>query len=363
MSLTQKAKKKPTSHSLKRTGQHHRSSKRYSSTYWPYLPMLLVVLFGMVLNLSWNVSRGLLGYATEMSTSSLLSLTNTERIQGGLGRLTSNSKLAQAAQAKANDMALRDYWSHVTPDGKQPWSFIIASGYEYQSAGENLAYGFDTSSETINGWMNSPDHRANIMKSNYKEVGFGVANSSNYQSNGEQTIVVAMYAEPLEVAPAPTASTPPAPTKTTTKASTAAKSAEAAPVEPPKSETPAPVPETPAIEKPTMTNTDSAKAVAKVTAPPSRESVEQEQKAQVLSTKEIARIDVMTRSNIQWASLAVSTVATISILGFVLRHGRMWKRYLAKGEQFIIKHPLLDTILVAIGVIGFVLTRASGFIQ
>lgn len=139
-------------------------------------------------------------YATEMSRSGLLSSTNIQRSNNGQSSLTINSKLNQAAQAKANDMVARNYWSHNTPDGKEPWVFFDAQGYIYTKAGENLAYGFDNSSATVIGWMNSPSHKANLLDSTFTEVGFGFANSSDYVTTGEETIVVAMYAgRPLKL--------------------------------------------------------------------------------------------------------------------------------------------------------------------
>lgn len=359
MALTQKVKKKSLAADRKRHGQHHRTSKVYSKTYWPYLPMLAIVLAGMVLNMSWHASQGLLGYATSMGSSSLLSYTNKERTSRSVGALAINSELSVAAQNKANDMATRDYWSHVTPDGKQPWSFIVAAGYEYQAAGENLAYGFSTSSETVTGWMNSPDHRANILNSSYSEVGFGIANAADYQGDGPQTIVVAMYASPIAVAAVPEPAPTPAPTATQPKkvapATTKETKQTTAPTPAP---TPAPAP-TVSQQKPTATTTDSntLKDQSQI-AVANNEQIKQE-----LSTKEIARIDVMTNGNMQWASLALSAIATISIIGFVAKHGRLWRKYILRGEAFIIHHPVLDIALVAISVLGFVLTRASGFIQ
>jgi hypothetical protein len=94
-------------------------------------------------------------------------------------------------------MIKRDYWAHIAPDGKTPWAFINESGYKYRSAGENLAYGFDSSEQTVAGWMNSPSHRENMLKLDYKEVGFGIAYSNNYQGKGPETVVVAEYGDPL----------------------------------------------------------------------------------------------------------------------------------------------------------------------
>ena len=82
-------------------------------------------------------------------------------------------------------------------------------------AGENLAYGFDTSLGVVNGWMASPTHRDNVLLPDYEEVGFGIANGEDYQGT-ENTVVVAMYGDPvvsINPTPAPvtqTPSTPPA---------------------------------------------------------------------------------------------------------------------------------------------------------
>src|SRR5690349_13631924 len=64
-----------------------------------------------------------LAYATEMSRGNLLSGTNAARSANGLGGLSLNSLLNSSAQAKADDMAAKDYWAHVAPDGTQPWYF------------------------------------------------------------------------------------------------------------------------------------------------------------------------------------------------------------------------------------------------
>lgn len=159
--------------------------------YWPYLPIIAIISFGFMLN-TWvgTLHRNVLSYATDITATSLLSATNSQRSANGLGGLTQSGTLAQAAQAKAADMAANNYWAHTSPAGKTPWTFIDATGYSYESAGENLAYGFATSNDTITGWMNSPGHRANMLNTKYTEVGFGIINVENYQDNGNQTAVV-----------------------------------------------------------------------------------------------------------------------------------------------------------------------------
>ena len=194
MALATRPSRNTKSHK-KRSGKHHRHSDSYLKHYWPYIPMLLIVGLGLVFNSVWSHSN-VLGVSNDFSSTSLLQATNHQRSADHETSLNLNQQLSSAAQAKANDMATRNYWSHDTPDGKTPWSFVAAAGYQYQAVGENLAYGFNDASDTVTGWMNSPEHRANILNTGYKEVGFGVAQSQNYQGHGAATIVVAEYGEP-----------------------------------------------------------------------------------------------------------------------------------------------------------------------
>lgn len=310
--------------------------------------MLLVVLSGFIVNLTWNVGKSVLGYATDMNLTSLLQETNIQRSQNGQSALTLNGQLSQAAQAKAEDMAARNYWSHVTPDGAQPWAFIANAGYSYTTAGENLAYGFDTSTAAVAGWMNSPSHRANLLNGGYQEVGFGVANAPNFQNAGEQTIVVAMYATPQKVATAtqnaqPTLAPKQPATQPKETAPVATQSAEQQP--------PADVSQPPTEDK------SAEKETATI------DNAETQPVTQTLPAKEVSRIDVLTNGNAQWAALVVSALATISIFALLFSHVKLWHKYLLKGERFIIRHPLLDTLVLAVGVLGFILTRTSGFIH
>lgn len=154
----------------------------------------------LVIQLAYNVHLSgvprVLGYVTDANPKLLLEQTNSERTQNGQTALAESATLSKAAQQKANDMVAKNYWNHISPDGKQPSTFVLDAGYNYQTMGENLAYGFDTAEEAISGWMSSQTHKQNIL-GDYKDVGFGVAKSSNYQG-GENTVVVAFYGTPAQ---------------------------------------------------------------------------------------------------------------------------------------------------------------------
>ena len=126
-------------------------------------------------------------------------LTNDERASAHLTVLTENPVLNRVATLKAEDMARKSYFSHTSPEGLTPWYWFKQAGYEYEYAGENLAIDFKDSYDVTYAWMNSPTHRANIVKAAYTEVGTGVA-SGTY--DGVPTVFVAqVYAKP---APKPT---------------------------------------------------------------------------------------------------------------------------------------------------------------
>jgi hypothetical protein len=128
-----------------------------------------------------------LGMQVDISSEELLSLTNRERQSVGVGSLVINDKLSQAANEKAQDMFDYNYWAHNSPTGKTPWVFIKSSGYKYVYAGENLARGFSSADAVVKAWMESPDHRNNMLSANYEDVGFAVKLG---KINGEETVLV-----------------------------------------------------------------------------------------------------------------------------------------------------------------------------
>lgn len=194
MSLT--TPNKPRLHHRKMRGGHHRHNPEYLKPYFPYLPLLILVVIGLAVNALWSAQTSVLGAATNLTANELLQTTNSERSILQKNELILNTQLSSAAQAKANDMVQQNYWSHTAPDGKTPWVYLNDSRYAYESAGENLAFGFMNASQVVTGWMNSLEHRENVLNGNYQEVGFGIVHADNFQGKGETTVVVAMYAEP-----------------------------------------------------------------------------------------------------------------------------------------------------------------------
>lgn len=102
----------------------------------------------------------------------IIMITNEERARDGALPLTWNARLAEEAMAKAKDMISKQYFAHVSPSGTTVSDLANIHGYAYSLIGENLALGdFVSSRDVMNGWMNSPGHRANILKKGYTEIG------------------------------------------------------------------------------------------------------------------------------------------------------------------------------------------------
>lgn len=124
----------------------------------------------------------------------LVDLANEDRGGEGLPTLSQSETLQKAAQMKANDMATKGYFAHRSPEGVDPWHWFSQAGYDFRFAGENLAVYFSDSEEVEKAWMNSPLHRANIMSSNFSEIGIALAHGT-YQGY-ETTFVVQMFGAP-----------------------------------------------------------------------------------------------------------------------------------------------------------------------
>ncbi|MET7476081.1 CAP domain-containing protein [Streptomyces sp. NPDC005648] len=109
------------------------------------------------------------------TAAEVVGLTNRERARAGLRPLATDPRLSTAAQAYSTDMAVRAFYSHTSPEGTQPWDRAAAAGARHRSVGENIACGQRSPAEVVDGWMNSPGHRANILKPDFTHIGVGFA--------------------------------------------------------------------------------------------------------------------------------------------------------------------------------------------
>lgn len=117
---------------------------------------------------------------------------NRERARYGLRPLRLDERLSLAANDRANDMFAKHYFDHVSPDGLNPFSWVLRRGYRYSMVGENLALGFRSSGAVVDGWMRSPGHRENILTPGFDEVGISIGNGSPTRGY-RGPLVVALY--------------------------------------------------------------------------------------------------------------------------------------------------------------------------
>jgi uncharacterized protein YkwD len=103
----------------------------------------------------------------------MLELVNQERLKQGLAPLQADTALTRVARLHSDDMFRRGYFSHLTPEGHDPFHRIRRAKIPFRAAGENLALA-PTIPVAHDGLMNSPGHRANILQKRFGRVGIGV---------------------------------------------------------------------------------------------------------------------------------------------------------------------------------------------
>ncbi len=119
-------------------------------------------------------ASSLLSFETEC-----IRLTNLERTNRGLPALQAHWELSRVARYKSQDMVLNHYFSHTSPTYGSPFTMMQSFGLKFSAAAENIAYGQRTAQEVVNGWMNSPGHRANILSQSCTHIGVGAAKTSS----------------------------------------------------------------------------------------------------------------------------------------------------------------------------------------
>lgn len=296
---------KLTTRYKKQHGLHHKHSNKYLKVYTPYLPVLLLVIAGIVTSfvILYNKHVGTSG--NNISQNTLLQNINDVRSAYNEGSVALNPKLTQAAQAKAEDMASKNYWSHTSPSGKSPWDYIQSTGYQFVNAGENLAYGFDNSDAVVNSWANTSD-KINLLNSNYNDVGIGIVHDSNFQGKGPETIIVALFATPYgKVFNAINTKVP-------------------------------------------NINTSTPFSNVSVAGP---------------NSQSVAKLETYTIGNASWAMFVTGLIGGVALAVVLIRHGILIRKWATEGEKLIIHHPVIDICLVIVLLSTAYLQQTAGFIH
>lgn len=145
---------------------------------------LLILCLTLALVISFLPAAGFEAYAagsTITAPSSLpysdeeweiLMLVNKERNAESLDPLTGFDLMQEVGDIRANE--LTEYYSHNRPDGTDCFTVIDELNIPWRALGENIAYGYQSPTEVMTGWMNSEGHRANILNENYTHIGIGL---------------------------------------------------------------------------------------------------------------------------------------------------------------------------------------------
>jgi len=99
---------------------------------------------------------------------------------GPAGPLTANPALRCAARVHSQDMVDRNFFDHTNPSGQSPFQRMGEAGYQYSTAGENIAAGNSTAAATMQQWMDSDGHCGNIMNDSFTELGVGYYPGGQY---------------------------------------------------------------------------------------------------------------------------------------------------------------------------------------
>lgn len=160
------------------------------SKKWPYLLFVASVFL-------FAGSFLLASAGQKLTIDAVVDATNQARAARGLPALRVSDALAEASMEKAADMATAGYFAHTSPKGQEPWYWFAKNDYPYLLAGENLAINFSDPSKLLSAWLSSPEHKANILNPNFREIGVSV---KTFNAGGrEYTVVVELFGTPQTV--------------------------------------------------------------------------------------------------------------------------------------------------------------------
>ena len=149
--------------------------------------------------LAWRESESFARQTAALSDlaqarADMLARANAERATAGRPPLVLDSRLNEAAQQHAEDMLAHSYYNHRSPQGSRPADRVRQTGYTAQIVGENIARGPLSVNEVMDNWLQSQDHRRNLLNPAYRDFGVGIAVGRN--SVGYTVLWVQDFASP-----------------------------------------------------------------------------------------------------------------------------------------------------------------------
>ncbi len=172
-------------------------------------------IFGVSIAIPQNAS------ATNDMAAEVVELINEIRAENGLSELTVYVELQQVADLRASEIT--EVFSHNRPDGTTCDTAYTLFGISTSACAENIAAGYSTAQSVVEGWMNSENHRANILNSKYTHIAVGLV----YDASSEYKYYwVQEFSADYTVTATTAAATTAAPTTTAVSTTTAAPTAE-----------------------------------------------------------------------------------------------------------------------------------------
>ena len=140
-----------------------------------------------------------------LTRAGVIERTNLQREKYGLSPLKESAKLNLSAELKVQDMFQNQYFGHESPSGEGVGNLSEKFTYKFLAIGENLALGnFQNDKALVDGWMDSPGHRTNILSHIYQEIGVAVGEGI---FEGKTTwLAVQHFGLPLSACPQPDSS-------------------------------------------------------------------------------------------------------------------------------------------------------------
>jgi len=129
-------------------------------------------------------------FASDITRASVVAAMNEYRAEHHLPPLREDVRLDAAAGDRMRDMEDQGYWAHESPDGRSPFTWLAPHGYDFHYAGENLATGFETTELLMDGWMESPGHRENILSPHFEDCGIAIIEGLTMRRGLGKSIVV-----------------------------------------------------------------------------------------------------------------------------------------------------------------------------
>lgn len=326
-----------------------------------FVVLMVLVFIPPLYNIIMTGRPQVLGYATNVNTTDIFYISNQQRTAAGLSPLTLDSQLVSAANAKANHMFANNYWAHIAPDGSTPWTFIGGSGYDYSTAGENLAKDFNTSNGVVMGWMGSAAHRENLLNSAFKDVGYAVVNGTLLGS--QTTLVVAMYGakvQPVVQAPVENKTEQPVAVKNpetpSQKTTTAANNQNTTSTEPATNTDNSTQQESPAVEQPVVA-TNTEKTTNSSDAVKNQTNVPVNKQAPVGAVEgAFITVPIKVYNSFNWGQKVSLLLVSTMILLFIMKHTLIW-RHQKRGLRHIWMraHPIGQAMVLCVTVIAIIL--------